>query len=235
MEQWSNSTHTNAPLEPHQLNVEAEYEAGCFAPAQVLRTGAHHKLVKFRQREPIWHPMTVNAKDGQSLTVLASLYGYEPSLLAAANRSIGSERAKLMARTVVKLPAAVSVNGESLETIAARYNVEVADIQRHPPSAHQQGATGDCADPDPLGLYTELYTQILLPAYRPPGPAPTLPELSAEELGVKTGGKVRARAHSPCPCAVTANTSAVSRLCQPCVKSDTTMCRTTVCRAGAVW
>ena len=160
--------------------VEAEYEAGCLAQATVLSSSAQHTLVKFKRREPNWHPSTVLASDGQTLSQIASKHGYPPVLLLAANPSLGTASARLRARTLVKLPAAVQcMQGESLAGLAARFNVELADLVRH----NTGSAVSDRADLCPGDHAQQLLhsTWLLLPPYRRPGPAPTLPRLSAEE------------------------------------------------------
>ena len=175
--------HPVADSEPDPPLVEAEYEAGCLAQATVLSSSAQHTLVKFKRREPNWHPSTVLASDGQTLSQIASKHGYPPVLLLAANRSLGTVSARLKARTLVKLPAAVRrMQGETLAALAARYNVEVAELERQ----NTGSAGSDCADLCP-GDHAQLLlhsTWLLLPPYRRAGPTPTLPRLprlSAEE------------------------------------------------------
>ena len=172
-----------ADSEPDPPLVEAQYEEGCFAQARLLSSGAQHKLVEFIRREPNWHPATVLATLDQTLSQIASKHGYPPVLLLAANRSLCAVSARLKARTVVKLPAAVArAQGESLVTLAARYNVEVAELVRHNTEEHSAGSDRADLCPDDAPLLHS--TWLLLPQYRPPGPAPTLPRLprlSAEE------------------------------------------------------
>ena len=201
--------------------MEAEYEAGCLAQATVLSSSAQHTLVKFKRREPHWHPSTVLASDGQTLSQIASKHGYPPVLLLAANRSLGTVSARLKARTLVKLPAAVRrMQGETLAALAARYNVEVAELERQ--STNSAGS--DRADLCP-GDHAQLLlhsTWLLLPPYRRPGPAPMLPRLSAEEPVPVDARKARnytsTLAHNTArasQCSVEADTAVVSRL-TPC-------------------
>ena len=213
-----------ADSEPDTRLVEAEYEAGCLAQATVLSSSAQHTLVKFKRREPNWHPSTVLASDGQTLSQIASKHGYPPVLLLAANRSLGTVSARLKARTLVKLPAAVRrTQGESLAALAARYNVEVAELERQ----NTGSAGSDCADLCP-GDHAQLLlhsTWLLLPPYRRPGPAPTLPRLprlSAEEPvpvdARKARNYTRTLAHNTArasQCSVEADTAVVSTL-TPC-------------------
>ena len=210
-----------ADSEPEPPLVEAQYEEGCFAQARVLSSGALHRRVKFIRREPNWHPATVLATLDQTLSQIASKHGYPPVLLLAANRSLGAVSARLKARTVVNLPAAVArAQGESLAVLAARYNVEVADLVRHNTDEHSAGS--DRADLCPDDAQLLHSTWLLLPPYRPPGPAPALPRLprlSSEEPVPADAHKARCcmptlAPHCPCACQgpVAADTAVV---CQP--------------------
>jgi len=160
--------------------VEADYDNGSYAEAAVVHETASHYVVRFLRREPEWC-RTMLALENDTLEKIATTNGYHVSLLSAANPQIKFMRGqlgRLQSRTLIRLPAvAVAQNDETPRGIATRHRVHAAEVVRGTKAAYQRVPELAPTNISELQQTARLEhgTQLLLPEYRPRGPAPARP------------------------------------------------------------